>query len=124
MVWRTIKEGNLEKLKSMKSRFHSSEATFQNLLVNSYGWNTLHAASYFGKKHIVQYLIEEERLDPMSVNFNGWNSMIFAVMGGVGDDVVSYLLNQSDLDHTDIYGKTALEYANSINPNGKVTTLL
>lgn len=86
--------------------------------INKYNWTPLHAACYFGQLSLVEYLINVERLDPKQANANGWDSLIFAVMGGSGFEVVKHLLynNKIDINHTDNCGKSALTYAHSISP--------
>jgi ankyrin repeat protein len=55
-------------------------------------------------------LIEEEKADPNEVNVNGWNSLIFAVMGGNGSEVISFLLTLDlvNVNIKDYTGKSAL----------------
>ena len=94
--------------------------------INKFGWTALHAACYFGRLDIVQYLIEEEQANPNEVNPNGWHSLIFSVMGGNGFEVITYLLNLNlvNINYTDSSGKSALNYAESIYPGGKEVQVL
>ena len=51
-------------------------------------------------------------MDADQVNFNGWNSLIFAIIGGKGGaPLLKYLLNICNNNHEDYYGKNPLHYA-------------
>ncbi|CDW89562.1 ankyrin [Stylonychia lemnae] len=125
-IWRSIMEGNLNKLKSLQDQllYHGQELS--NARINKFGWTPLHAACYFGRLSIVIYLIEQDHADPNEVNPNGWHSLIFAVMGGHGSEIVEYLLKKTITDPllTDEKGNNALAYAKSINPGGQVEQIL
>ncbi len=86
--------------------------------INKYGWTPLHAACYFGRLHIVKYLIEELGSDPSASNLNGWHALIFTVMGGSETEasIIQYLIRtgRSIPDKKDSSENTALTYARSI----------
>jgi Ankyrin repeats (many copies) len=112
----------------MMDRF--GERVLSTVIINNYGWTPLHAACYHGKLDIVRFLIEKCYADPNLKNINGWNSLIFAVMGYTQNqrmvddegtdsvDVIEYLLNNTDADPllSDNSGNRALFYANSVDP--------
>lgn len=116
LTWTSIIEGDLERLQQISECLEEMGGAFQEIKINKYGWNPLHAACYFGQRDIVNYLIYDKNLNPSAVNENGWDGLIFAVMGGVGTQVVDLLLcnNKIDINHTDNFGKTALSYAQTI----------
>ena len=94
-AWAYIFAGDLSELKEIVKEVNEIRKDFAKLSLNKYGWTPLHAACYFGKTDIVKYLIEEKGADPNLSNDNGWHSVIFAVMGGTGYEVLKYLLNMS-----------------------------
>ena len=49
--------------------------------LNKYGWTALHAACYYGRVSAVIYLIENAKVNCKLTNENGWDPLIFTVMG-------------------------------------------
>ncbi len=49
--------------------------------LNSKGWNVLHAACYFGRPEVVQMLIRDYKVELHHTNANGWDALMFAIMG-------------------------------------------
>ena len=81
-IWKSIIEGNLVKLKMLQQKLALTGKDIKTARLNKYGWTALHAACYFGRLPIVEYLIESNNCDFNLQNPNGWHSLIFAVMGG------------------------------------------
>jgi len=49
--------------------------------LNKHGWTALHAACYFARLDIVQYLCETLKVSVNTKSSSGWHSLTFAVMG-------------------------------------------
>ncbi|TNV78894.1 hypothetical protein FGO68_gene8737 [Halteria grandinella] len=142
-----IIEGDLEKVKKLADQLEKhvikgeDDQSSGNLLssapINKFGWTSLHAACYYGKLDIVRFLCQSQSADPNAKNFNGWNALIFAVMGYAlqmhgsdggthSVDVIKFLLSSTSVDYlaADKSGNTATYYAQSIDQTGVLSESL
>ena len=138
-IWRAILLEDLEKFKFIAKELEKLEGNLRisDIQINKYGWTSLHAACYFGSLDLVQYLVEDQCADPNIQNSNGWNSLIFAVIGaadknsGVSQEedytsIVDYLIESTNVDINlrDNSGYDVLAYAKNICPRGSLQKVL
>eukprot|EP00347_Sterkiella_histriomuscorum_P014689 403359924 len=125
-VWKVILVGDLDRLKKLHYKLIGGGQELSNAKINKFGWTPLHAACYFGKLEIVKYLVEQDKADPNETNPNGWHSLIFAVMGGHGSQIVDYLIHNTITNALikDDKGNSALVYAKSICPGSQAEIIL
>lgn len=82
-MWAGILAGDLtyvRKTSTVISEDYGSDVLCKTPL-NKHGWTALHAACYFAKLDIVQYLCETLKVSVNAKSTSGWHSLTFAVMG-------------------------------------------
>lgn len=82
-VWASIMAGDITHLRKLTSVICEEYGTdiLCEAHLNKHGWTALHAASYFGRLEIVQYLIETLKVKVNTKSSCGWHALTFAVMG-------------------------------------------
>mmetsp|Transcript_7761 Transcript_7761/g.5821 ORF Transcript_7761/g.5821 Transcript_7761/m.5821 type:complete len:142 (+) Transcript_7761:20-445(+) len=112
LLWKSIQNCSLEEFKialcSVKARYQFNIDD----PINSYGWTLLHCACYFGKEHILKFLVDEENSDINITNKNGWHGLTFAVLAG-HLHIVDYLLFDTEVtfEMKDKDKKSAFDHA-------------